>query len=189
MTSKKVIEHDDKKIIVYENVFNRRECLDIYNQIVNANFVRTNIDCFLLNNVDRDVKWMSPVEPNTYIHRTINEKYFNTIKEIDWNKVKYDGQYINYNTYNSVDMLHTDRSSNDEGYFTILHYANHTWDVNWHGLTTWYTDDCSEIIYAAVPKPGNIIVFDSRIQHSSTAPSPLAEHPRYTIATKLHHQD
>ena len=95
---------------------------------------------------------------------------------------------MNYNTSNSVDMIHTDRSSNEEGYFTILHYANHTWDVNWHGLTTWYSDDLKEIVYAFVPDPGSVVVFDSRLQHSSTAPSTIAGHPRFTIATKVHHR-
>ena len=185
MSNKKIIKYQDKKIKSYEGVFNRRENLGIYNLLVNAPFTRTNIDLYLLNNLDRDAKWWSTVPPDGKISSIINPKYISNIDELDWNRVAVTGQYINYNTSNSVDQIHSDVDGDSTNAYTILHYANHTWDINWHGETLFYNDDCSEVIYSQIIKPGTVIVFDSRIQHSAIPCSIAAEHPRFTIATKL----
>lgn len=185
MKATKVIDYEGKKIYVYENAFNRRENLGIYDLIVNANFTRTNIDIYLLNNLDRDAKWWSTISPDSKLSSLINPTYMETISDLDWNKVAIKGQYINYSTSNTVDFLHADVSENDNNAYTILHYCNHTWNVNWHGETMFYSDDCQEVIYSQIIKPGTVLLFDSRIQHSAVACTVTAEHPRFTIATKL----
>jgi SM-20-related protein len=180
----KIVDYNDKKIFVYENVFNRRENLGIYDLIVNAPFTRTNIDVYLLNNRDIDAKWWSLINPDSKISSIINPKYIEEIDAFDWSKVAITGQYINYSSISSVDNLHADVFDEKNAY-TMLHYANHTWNVNWHGETMFYADDCNEVIYSQIIKPGTVIVFDSRIQHSATSCSGVADTPRYTIATKL----
>jgi hypothetical protein len=182
---KKTIEYQDKKIVIYEQAFDHRENLTIYNQIVNLSFVRTNIDCYLLNNLDRDVKWQSMIDMDGPLSEIINKKYSRVISELDWSKVALKEQYVNYATSNTVDFLHTDVPDNNPGSYTLLHYANHTWNVNWHGETMFYSDNQDEVIYSVTIKPGSIVLFDSRLQHSAIAPSIVAEHPRYTIASKL----
>jgi hypothetical protein len=71
----KTVEYQDKKIYIYDTVFNRRENLGLYNLIVNSQFTRTNIDVYLLNNLDRDAKWWSTVNPKGEISAIINPKY------------------------------------------------------------------------------------------------------------------
>lgn len=181
----KTIDYQGKKIYVYDEVFNRRENLGIYNLIVNAPFTRTNIDLYLLNNLDRDAKWWSVIAPDSQISSLINPKYVESLDVLDWKRVAIKGQYINYSTSNSVDFLHSDVDENDNNVYTVLHYVNHTWNVNWHGETIFYNDNCSEAIHAQVIKPGTVLVFDSRLQHSAVPCSIAAEHPRFTIATKL----
>ena len=181
----KTINYQDKKIYVYENVFNRRENLGLYNLIVNSQFTRTNIDVYLLNNLDRDAKWWSTVDPKGEISATINPKYIESVNVLDWNKVAITGQYINYSTSNTVDSIHADISEDHSNHYTLLHYANHTWDVNWHGETLFYSDNCQDVIYSQIIKPGTIVLFDSRIQHCAVPCTIAAEHPRFTIATKL----
>ena len=185
MKPKKEISYGDKKIFVYEGVFNQRENFGIYDLIVNAPFTRTNIDVYLLNNLDRDAKWWSTIDPKSELSSLINPKYISEIDALDWDRVAVKGQYINYSTSNTVDFLHSDVSENDNNAYTILHYANHTWNVNWHGETMFYTDDCQDTIYSQIIKPGTVVVFDSRIQHCAVPCTITAEHPRFTIATKL----
>jgi hypothetical protein len=87
------------------------------------------------------------------------------VNVLDWNKVAVTGQYINYSTSNTVDFVHSDISENHPNHYTLLHYANHTWDVNWHGETLFYSDNCQDVIYSQIIKPGTLVLFDSRIQH------------------------
>jgi|LauGreSBDMM110SN_4_FD.fasta_scaffold112727_2 hypothetical protein len=185
MSFKKTIEFEGKKIVVYENVFNRRQNIEIYHNVVNSEFVRSNIDVYLLNNKDRDVKWKSVIDSNSALSHTINPRYASVISEINWGKAECRDQYINYGGPTTVDVIHSDTAAEEKNVWSIIHYANHTWDVNWHGGTNFYNDDCSDIIYSAIIKPGSLIVFDPTIQHSSTAPSMLAEYARYTVVTKI----
>ena len=182
---KKEFTYDDRKIFTYKDAFCRRETLAIYDEIVNAPFTRTNIDTYLVNNLDRDAKWWSTIDPKSELSSLINPKYMKVIDELDWSRVAVTGQYINYGTSNTVDFIHSDVTLNQKNAFTILHYVNHKWDINWHGYTLWYDDLCEDVIHGEAPEPGKIVVFDSSIQHSSLAPSTVAEHPRFTIATKL----
>lgn len=183
--NKKVFTHNNKKIVSYKNAFNYRENLALYDQIVNTPFTRTNIDIYLLNNKDSDSKWWSVVEPTSELSRLINPKYMNIIDELDWDRVKITGQYINFGTSNTVDLIHADVQEEGKNAYTILHYATHTWDPNWHGNTLFYCDDRESIIHGETFEPGKIVVFDSSITHSATPPSIKAEYARYTIATKL----
>jgi hypothetical protein len=181
-----IIDYEDKKIFVYENVFNQRENFKIYDLIVNCQFTRTNIDVYFVNNLDRDAKWWHVIDPKSELSGIINSRYMNAARELDWNNVAITSQYVNYGTSNTVDVLHSDDVSNSgKTSYTILHYANHNWNVNWHGETLFYSDNCQEVIYTQLIKPGTCIVFDSRIQHSASPCTIAAEHPRFTIATKL----
>ena len=183
--NKKEVIYDNKKITTYKKLFCRRETLAIYDEVVNAPFTRTNIDLYLINNKDRDAKWWSVIDPKSQLSQSINPKYVEMIDCLDWNNVAVTGQYINFGTSNTVDFLHADTIENNKKSYTILHYVNHTWDINWHGYTLFYDDHCEEIVHGEVPEPGKVVVFDSSIQHSSLAPSTIAEYPRFTIATKL----
>lgn len=183
--NKKILNYQNKKIAVYNNVFYQRENYAIYDLIVNANFTRTNIDVYLLNNIDRDAKWWGIIEPTSKLSSMINPRYMSSIDLFDWNNVAIKDQYINYSTSNTVDNIHSDVTEDDGNFYTILHYANHFWDVNWHGETLFYSDDCKEVVHTQIIEPGTVIVFDSRIQHCAIPCTIAAQHPRFTIATKL----
>lgn len=182
---KKAFDFNGRKIYTHKQAFDRRENLAIYDLVVNAQFTRTNIDLYLINNKDRDAKWWSVIDPQSELSSIINPKYMEIIDDIDWNKVAITGQYINYGTSNTVDFIHADVIENKKSAYTLLHYVNHTWDINWHGYTLFYDDNCEDVIHGEAPDPGKLVLFDSSIQHSSTAPSVIAEYPRFTIATKI----
>jgi hypothetical protein len=183
---KKEINYNDKKIFVYDTVFSRRENFKIYDIIVNSQFTRTNIDVYFYNNLDRDAKWWHLIDPKSELSSTINPKYINYIDDLVWDNVAITSQYVNYGTSNTVDVLHADDVTNsDKKSYTLLHYANYDWNINWHGETVFYDDRCQEVIYTQIIKPGSVLLFDSRIQHSAVPCTITAEHPRFTIATKL----
>lgn len=95
---------------------------------------------------------------------------------------------INGNTYGDCPTIHTDipkDATDPEGYYTVLAYANNEWDPDWAGETVLYNDAHDEIIRSVYPRPGRIAVFDSRIPHTSRAPSRLCTIARYTVAIKL----
>lgn len=91
--------------------------------------------------------------------------------------------YVNAYGYGDCPTVHLDNSQ--EGYFTVLYYANYEWNFNWAGETVFYNEVKDEIIRAVYPKPGRIVVFDSRIPHVAREPNRICPVVRYTIAMKL----
>jgi SM-20-related protein len=92
--------------------------------------------------------------------------------------------YVNAYSYGDCPTVHVDNAR--EGYFTVLYYANFEWNHNWSGETVFYNDEKNEIIRAVFPKPGRIVVFDSRIPHVAREPNRICPVVRYTIAMKLY---
>jgi SM-20-related protein len=91
--------------------------------------------------------------------------------------------YVNAYSYGDCPTVHQDNSA--EGHFTVLYYANHEWNFNWSGETVFYNEARDEIIRAVYPRPGRIVVFDSRIPHVAREPNRICPVVRYTIAMKL----
>ena len=91
--------------------------------------------------------------------------------------------YVNAYNYGDCPTIHTDHA--DAGYYTVLYYANEEWDANWSGETVFYNEARDEIVKSVFPKPGRIIVFDSRIPHVAREPNRICPVVRYTVAIKL----
>jgi hypothetical protein len=68
---------------------------------------------------------------------------------------------------------------------TVLIYNNLQWRPEWAGETLFYNNDLSKIIYAAMPAPKRVIVFDGIIPHSLRPHSIEAPHHRFTTAMML----
>lgn len=186
ITKKEFITPSEKKIFVYDGIFTNQECLDIYLAISGLPFFRTNIDLIVTGNQDVDVKFISNIGPNDILGNLFYNRYSKHIDELDFKYVKIMSQYVNYSVLGTVDRLHGDSSSlHADPTFTIIQYGNFKWDKDWHGQTIFFDDNYEEIIFSTMVKPGRVVVFDSTIPHSATPPSKLAEHPRFTIASKL----
>lgn len=185
MIKRKDIEVEGKKIFVYDNMFSSQENIDIDYLINMSSFTRTNVDESAYNIKKTELKWLSELDQKSLLSHKVFSKYTKAIDVLQWDKTKIARQYINHASSESVDLIHTDCSSDQTDYYTILHYANFKWDNNWHGETLFYNDSSSEVLFASTIKPGRVIVFNSSIQHSATAPSIIAEYPRYTIVTKI----
>jgi hypothetical protein len=49
--------------------------------------------------------------------------------------------------------------------YTLLYYANPTWNPDWGGETVFANDDMDEVGYCSMYKPGRIVIFESSILH------------------------
>ena len=104
-------------------------------------------------------------------------------REITQGSCDIERMYVNAYSYGDCPTVHVDHLQ--DGYFTVLYYANFEWDHNWSGETVFYNQAMNEIIRAVYPKPGRIVVFDSRIPHVAREPNRICPVVRYTIAMKL----
>ncbi len=91
--------------------------------------------------------------------------------------------YVNAGVYGDTMFSHYDSSPENQE-LTILWYIVPEWNIDWAGETLFY-DNNDEIAFAAVPRPGRLVVFDSRIKHSGRPPSRICYHSRFTLALKL----
>lgn len=98
-----------------------------------------------------------------------------------------DNEYVCFsclrNAYKSDDVMgvHTDE---DEGDITALVYGNPEWNINWGGETI-FTDKQSidsDIVASVIPKPGRLVLFDSKIPHCGRPPSSSYPYHRYSVA-------
>lgn len=184
MISKKSFKICEKDLFIYDNVFSSQEIYDIYAIISQLSFVRANSD-ISFNVAEHRKKWICNIGSHDLLYQATLEKYSKNIDAIDWQNISNVKQYINYSTPETVDELHNDSNFLQPKSYTMLQYTNYIWDVNWHGETIFYEDDSSDAVFTSIVKPGRVIVFDSAIRHSATAPSTLANFPRFTLATKI----
>ena len=184
MKPTKLFQTNDKKIAVYDDVFDYQECLEIYQFICQQPFIRSNLDNTFDNNKDINIKWSCLLKEPNSITNLLNQRYFD-LPEFKNKRIETIRQYINFSTADTVDMVHVDSLSSMTGAYTILHYGNFTWNINWHGETVFYDPPAGEIVFSTTVKPGRVVIFDSNIPHSARSPSKLADYGRYTIATKI----
>lgn len=109
--------------------------------------------------------------------------------------------YTNAIQYGDALFTHTDATSMTPGFYdmqfvTALIYMNSKWRVDWGGETifasgkpidvrTGKINPEGEVVAGVSPKPGRIVLFDSRIRHSARPPQKVFLARRFTTAMKL----
>lgn len=88
--------------------------------------------------------------------------------------------HCNVHLYGDLQYPHTDLKPG----VTALYFANPHWEVNWMGETVFYNRD-GEPLYAVIPKPGRLLVFDGEIAHRGGVPSRECSEPRISLAIKF----
>jgi hypothetical protein len=110
------------------------------------------------------------------ISRTVeasNEFYSST-------KLRLKRMHCNMHLYGDVQHPHTDLANG----VTAVYFANPHWETNWMGETIFYNDD-GEPLYAVLPKPGRLAVFNGEILHRGGVPSRECFEARISIAFKF----
>lgn len=88
--------------------------------------------------------------------------------------------HCNMHLYGDVQHAHTDLVPG----VTTLYFANPEWKTEWMGETVFCGDD-GEPLYAILPKPGRLVIFDGSIVHRAGVPSRYCLQPRVSIAFKF----
>jgi hypothetical protein len=171
---------DDRKIEVYDDVFNISERTDLYNFAVDSRY-----------SVDR---FGSSLPETSQFHKTMkctisfpdfnrfkffsNKFILNYIKD---NNLRLKDAYINLSSASDIYQYHVD--SFTKGCPTMLYYMNLMWEPEWEGETH-FADDDYDIIFSSAFKPGRLVAFDGTIPHKSSQPGPLAKFYRFALAVK-----
>lgn len=185
MISKKLIKINDKKLVIYDGMFTAQQRQDVHTLAIEGDYRRNNIDVAHGEDIPTDLKWSYELDQHDRFCSLLLTQYKKSIDELKHAPYEIKRIHVNFATLETVDKIHTDSASTDEHHYTILQYANHLWDLSWHGETLFYDDNGTEVESGVTVKPGRVIFFDSRIPHCAIAPSRVATYPRYTIATKL----
>ena len=78
--------------------------------------------------------------------------------------------YANGHTYGVPGAPHIDRKQ--DGYWSLVFYANARWDPAWAGETVFY-DRTGDLCHASLPRPNRLVVFPSNIVHAAR---PVEQH-------------
>ncbi|BAR14056.1 Predicted proline hydroxylase (EGL-9) [uncultured Mediterranean phage uvMED] len=78
----------------------------------------------------------------------------------------YDIYFNAYRFGNEMD-IHTDKVTKPGFNRTIIFYLTEDWLPQWHGETVFYDDKSEDVIKSVLPYPNSVVIFDSRIPHSS----------------------
>lgn len=93
--------------------------------------------------------------------------------------------FLNGQTYGLDNAIHTDRPSDEEGWYTALVYLNPKWSIGDGGETQFYNRERTEVIRSVVPGAGRVILFDARHPHWGRAPTRNCRLLRVTLAYRL----
>ena len=172
---------DGKDIYVYDDVFSYSEIKNHYNYTTQLSFYKNNRDDTHINIPQSDLKWncdFTKEHVQKYGLFTVYKKRLEFLKNNDVSIVR---QYVNCSTFETVDNVHVDGSN----IYTLIHFINFEWNINWFGETIFLNNDFTEIMKSIMLKPGRIILFDGSIPHSARTTSKICPYPRYNIVTKL----
>jgi SM-20-related protein len=93
--------------------------------------------------------------------------------------------FLNGQTYGLDNAVHTDRQTDEEGWYTVLVYLNQNWTIHDGGETMFYNDQRTDVIMSVLPKPGRVVFFDARYPHWGRGPTRNCQELRVTLAYRL----
>ncbi|WP_083304931.1 UPF0489 family protein [Moorena producens] len=92
---------------------------------------------------------------------------------------------VNGHLFGLGDGIHRDSSNIKNPGQTAICYINPMWRADWDGETKLYSErdpSKADLIYACLPKPGRVLIFDGTIPHRGCPPSRLCNKLRITVA-------
>ena len=98
--------------------------------------------------------------------------------ELDIRNLEPERVLVNAYGHGDSSWLHEDSDLADR--WTVIVYLNDIWDTNWGGETLIF-EKGGDIIHTALPTPGRVIMFDSRLTHGPRPVSREAPLPRLGV--------
>jgi len=176
---KKVTLSSGKNIHVFDNLFSYADRNHWFTIIKGCMFSPNGRDNPLIE-YKGDYNLYSQWMPEDLKHFGILEhKSASPVNELVKNQVLTQVR-VNLSTLNDTNRFHVDTTGNPG--LTILYYANLNWEIEWGGYTLFANDDCDDVEYTSIYKPGRVIVFDGSIPHCIAAPTIIAPSYRFSLA-------
>ena len=189
VTHKEIVVGKDKKIHVYDGIFNYAEISGIYAALSRGTYILDNANRPDVQDM-QDRKLVFRIDPEMLDKLHFFDGPLKTI--ID--EVIPEEQYFHFRSYVNLG-LHTDNHEvHADHYFdragkTLLYYVNETWNKDWGGETVFFDDNAQEIVYTSQFVPGRIVIFDANIPHSAKPQSIDGPSYRFTMAMKFGHNE
>lgn len=130
---------------------------------------------------NRDLTLISRINESTSFH-LIDKIQQSILKLLDDNFFCF-RRYINAFKFSDASLSHVDYCPSNTTCKTALIYCNIEWDIDWGGETIFLDsfEKTSEIIKSIIPKPGRMVLFDSKIPHLARVPNVLYPGYRYSL--------
>ena len=171
-----------KEIHVFDDVFSFNDRIKFYNFLRNSQYV-------IIGGGGQTIEDMSSMALQCmFTELDINALGMIQIlpKEINdiFENYKLTRPYSLLVSYLQKSHFHVDNHPNEnQKVYTLLYYANLTWQNDWGGETVFLNKNADEVIYTSLYKPGRIIIFDSTIPHKPCTQTFNAPQFRFTFVT------
>ncbi|NVJ60512.1 MAG: 2OG-Fe(II) oxygenase [Gammaproteobacteria bacterium] len=179
MTLTHNLEIDGKRLLVADNILQHDYLDGLVRRFYNAPFVK--------NEVGRPdtaafPHWAHELDIKELDAQPIWKHTVNFVNNyLGANSFKPYRSYVNYGSFTDPMFSHVDATNHE---LTCLWYIVPKWHIDWAGETLFFNQQ-NEIGFACTPKPGRLVVFDSRIMHSGRPPSIVSQFSRFTLAFKM----
>ena len=171
-------------IEVYDDFLTTEEIKSLYDKLWNQDWYLNGYDSEMPNRNQPGWSFSKTIS-QTDSSFAFYKNYGHKILELDLLKDKFVIHRTLTNAYKFGDVL---KLHVDGGYdLTAIIYGNEFWDINWGSETIFASslDKNAEIIASVIPKPGRLVIFDSKIPHSGRVPNSLFPNYRYSLVFNL----
>jgi hypothetical protein len=177
---KKLVEINNKRIEIFDNVFSLVERDTLHDYAVSVPYRLSRLSSELPQQ-----RSYPTLKADVSISDLIKLNFFNptVLSLIKDNNLRFLQSYINLGTCGDTYFYHIDSSCSTDK--TLIYYVNVDWPFEWEGETHFSNEELDDIVYSSAFKSGRVLFFDATIPHKSSQPSYGAKTFRYTLAIKL----
>jgi len=175
-------EDKNRKIFIYDNIFDYSCRTGIYEMALQSFFQIKGYDNKILEN-KKDISLVSLYTLRDFEGTQIFENIPYELKEkhnLDLKQI--DSIMINLCTPHDRFHVHTDNDSNG---LTLIYYLNLEWNIEWGGDTCFLKSNGVDFEHIVEYKPGRLVLFHPQIPHIIRPSTSLSPYFRFTLAAKF----
>jgi hypothetical protein len=176
LLTKEVTADNDRKIRVYDDVFDFMYRQEIYTFAANSLFRIGWADGAILENQHHRFLH-SPYSEEDIQSLNLMPQLLNSKVAQELQGYKLQKAILNLSTASDSNFVHVHPEDK-----VLLYYVNLEWRDGWHGETLFFNDNAKDIVFASPYMPGRLISFDAKIPHTIRPQSHIAVHYRFTLA-------
>jgi Rps23 Pro-64 3,4-dihydroxylase Tpa1-like proline 4-hydroxylase len=175
---------DGMKVVVVDALLPRRDLLTLEKSCAEKTFRKNHWS----HDEHKEHKlWTARLDPKSVARTVLFEKSLAVSRE----HFACEGLWcrwtaVNMLSFGDLTFAHTDEpavSTAPHTHLTFLYFVNSTWDVHWGAEWIFY-DGSMDAAACVGPRPGRLVIFDSRLLHKATAPSKNFSGSRLTLVYK-----